>query len=178
MQASDLRVMVPSALGLGPRTKIGPNRIEREFDVPVLRIQRAGSLNKVRILLADDHPHFPEFVESLLETSFEIVGKVGDGQALLEAAVNLKPDIIVTDISMPLLNGIEAAEQLRGTGCNARIIFLTVHSDPDFVRSCLATGAFGYITKPRVALDLIPAIREALAGHLFISPHETRENHA
>jgi DNA-binding NarL/FixJ family response regulator len=130
----------------------------------------------VRILLADDHPHFPEFVESLLETSFEIVGKVGDGRALLEAAVNLKPDVIVTDISMPLLNGIEAAEQLRGT-CNARIIFLTVHSDPDFVRSCLATGAFGYITKSRVALDLIPAIREALSGHLFISPHDTQENH-
>ena len=155
----------------------GPNRIEREFYVPVLSIQQAGSLKKVRILLADDHPHFPEFVESLLETSFEIVGKVGDGQALLEAAVNLKPDVIVTDISMPCLNGIEAAEQLRRTGSTARIIFLTVHSDPDFVRICLATGAFGYITKPRVALDLIPAIREALAGHLFISPYETQENH-
>lgn len=154
-----------------------PKRIEHEFYVPVLRVQRAGSLKKVRILLADDHPHFPEFVESLLEASFEIVGKVGDGQALLEAASNLQPDIIVTDISMPFLNGIEAAEQLRGTGCNARIIFLTVHSDPDFVRTCLATGAFGYITKPRVALDLIPAIREVLAGHLFISPHETQENH-
>ena len=155
----------------------GSNRIEREFYVPVLGIQQAGSLKKVRILLADDHPHFPEFVESLLETSFEIVGKVGDGQALLEAAAKLNPDVIVTDISMPFLNGIEAAEQLRGTGCNARIIFLTVHSDPDFVRICLATGAFGYITKPRVAIDLIPAIREALAGHLFISPYETQENH-
>jgi len=155
----------------------GSNRIEREFYVPVLGIQQAGSLKKVRILLADDHPHFPEFVESLLETSFEIVGKVGDGQALLEAAAKLNPDVIVTDISMPFLNGIEAAEQLRGTGCNARIIFLTVHSDPDFVRICLATGAFGYITKPRVALDLIPAIREALAGHLFISPYETQQNH-
>ena len=156
---------------------LGPKRLEHEFCIPVLRVQRVGSLKKVRILLADDHPHFPEFVESLLETSFEIVGKVGDGQALLKAAENLKPDIIVTDISMPSMNGIEAAEQLRGTGCNARIIFLTVHSDPDFVRSCLATGAFGYITKPRVALDLIPAIREALAGHLFISPYETQENH-
>ena len=153
--------------------RFGPDRIERKFYVPVLRIQRAGPLKKVRILLADDHPRFPEFVESLLETSFEIVGKVGDGQALLEAAVNLKPDVIVTDISMPFLNGIEVAEQLRRSGCNARIIFLTVHSDPDFVRSCLATGAFGYITKPRVALDLIPAIGEALAGHLFISPPET-----
>jgi DNA-binding NarL/FixJ family response regulator len=157
--------------------RLDPTGLNVNFGVPVLRIKRAGSLKKVRILLADDHPHFPEFVESLLETSFEIIGKVGDGQALLEAATKLKPDVIVTDISMPRLNGIEAAEQLRGTGSTARIVFLTVHSDPDFIRSCLATGAFGYITKPRVALDLIPAIREALAGHLFISPHETQENH-
>jgi DNA-binding NarL/FixJ family response regulator len=130
----------------------------------------------VRILLADDHPYFPEFVESLLDPSFEIVGKVNDGRALLDAALKLKPDVIITDISMPVLNGIEAAEQLQKTGCAAKIIFLTVHSDPDFVRSCLATGAFGYITKPRVALDLIPAIHEALAGHLFISQYETQEN--
>jgi DNA-binding NarL/FixJ family response regulator len=127
----------------------------------------------VRILLADEHPYFPEFVESLLDPSFEIVGKVSDGQALLDAAVKLKPEVIITDISMPVLNGIEAAERLQRAGCAARIIFLTVHSDPDFVRSCLATGAFGYITKPRVALDLIHAIREALAGHLFISPNQT-----
>jgi CheY-like chemotaxis protein len=174
MQASNLRVTVNSALDTWAHIRrFGPDRIERKFDVPVLWIERAGPLKKVRILLADDHPHFPEFVESLLQTSFEIVGKVGDGEALLEAAANLKPDVIVTDISMPVLNGIEAAEQLRRTGCNARIIFLSVHSDPDFVRTCLATGAFGYITKPRVALDLIPAIREALAGHLFISSPET-----
>jgi DNA-binding NarL/FixJ family response regulator len=133
-------------------------------------------MNKVRILLADDHPYFPEFVEGLLDPSFEIVGKVNDGQALLDAALELKPDLIITDISMPVLNGIEAAEQLQKIGCAAKVIFLTVHSDPDFVRSCLAAGAFGYITKPRVALDLIPAIHEALAGHLFISQCETQDN--
>ena len=134
-------------------------------------------MNKVRILLADDHPQFPEFVEALLGPSFEIVGKVGDGQSLLEAGLKLKPDVIVTDISMPVLNGIEAAGQLQRAGCPARIIFLTVHSDPDFVRCCLATGALGYITKPRVALDLIPAIREALAGRLYISRYETQKRH-
>lgn len=128
-----------------------------------------GLMNKVRILLADDHPRFPEFVENLLAPSYEIIGKVSDGKALLEAAERLKPDVIVTDISMPILNGIEAAEELQRCGSHARIIFLTVHSDPDFVRACLSLGAFGYITKRRVNVDLLPAIREAMAGHLFIS---------
>ena len=128
-------------------------------------------MNKVRILLADDHPHFPELVEGLLGANFEVVGKVGNGRALFDAALDLKPDVIVTDISMPVLNGIEVVEQLRRSGCTSKVIFVTVHSDPDFVRTCLAAGAFGYIVKPRVAIDLLPAIREAIAGHLFISPY-------
>jgi DNA-binding NarL/FixJ family response regulator len=92
--------------------------------------------------------------------------------------MNLKPDVIVTDISMPVLNGIEAANQLNEAGCTSKIIFLTVHSDPDFVRTCLATGAFGYVVKSRVATDLLPAIHEALAGRLFISPSISHGNHA
>jgi DNA-binding NarL/FixJ family response regulator len=128
-------------------------------------------VNKVRILLADDHPHFPELVESLLGPAFEVIGKVGDGRALSDAALNLKPDVIVTDISMPVLNGIEAVDELQRLGCTSRVIFLTVHSDPDFVRTCLGAGALGYIVKSRVALDLLPAIHEALAGRLFISPY-------
>lgn len=139
-------------------------------------MQQAGDLSKVRILLADDHPHFPQLVESLLEPTFHVVGMVVDGQALFEAALRLKPDIIVTDISMPILNGIDAVDELRKSGCTSKVIFLTVHSDPDFVRTCLATGALGYILKPRVAIDLIPAIHLALAGRLFISPYETEES--
>ena len=131
-----------------------------------------GRLKKVQILLADDHPHFSDMVETLLGSTFEIVGKVRDGQALYESAMKLKPDIIVTDISMPVLNGIDAADELQKAGCVSKIIFLTVHSDADFVRTCLAAGAFGYIVKPRVALDLVRAINEALAGHLFISPSD------
>lgn len=133
-------------------------------------------MKKVRILLADDHPHFPELVESLLDPTFEVVGKVRDGRALLDAALRLKPDIIVSDISMPELNGIEAANELRKSGCNSKLIFLTVHSDPDFIRAGLATGAFGYVAKPRVMVDLLPAIHEALAGHLFISPQGAVNN--
>jgi DNA-binding NarL/FixJ family response regulator len=134
-----------------------------------------AGLKKVQILLADDHPHFSDMVENLLGSTFEVVGKVGDGRALLEAAMKLKPDIIVTDISMPVLNGIDAADELQRAGCTSKIIFLTVHSDTDFVRTCIATGAFGYIVKPRVALDLVRAINEVLAGHLFISPSDEEQ---
>jgi len=142
------------------------------------RSQRVGQMNRVRILLADDHPHFPELVESLLGVTFEVVGIVGDGRALVDAGLKLNPDVIVTDISMPVVNGIEAVEELRKAGCTSKVIFLTVHSDPDFVRACLATGALGYILKPRVALDLLAAIHEALAGHLFVSRSDSEENYA
>ena len=128
-------------------------------------------VSKVRILLADDHPRFPEVEERLLEPEFEVVGKVRDGQALLEEAMRLQPDVIVTDISMPILNGIEAADRLRESGCSSRIVFLTVHSDSDFIRRCLSTGAFGYVVKSRMTSELTSAIREALAGNIFVSTH-------
>ena len=99
-------------------------------------------MKKAQILLADDHPHFSDMVETLLGSTFEVVGKVGDGRALLDAAMKLKPDIIVTDITMPVLNGIDAADELQKAGCASKVIFLTVHSDADFMRACLATGAF------------------------------------
>ena len=133
-------------------------------------------MDKVRILLADDHPHFSELVESLLGPTFEVVGKVCDGRALFDTALKLKPDIIITDISMPVLNGIEAVNELQRSGCRSKVIFLTVHSDLDFVRTCLAAGAYGYIVKPRLALDLFPAIRDALEGNLFVSPQRTETN--
>ena len=112
--------------------------------------------------------------ERLLQPEFEVVGKVRDGRALVEDAMLLKPDLIVTDVSMPVLNGIEAADLLRQSGCKSRIIFLTVHSDPDFVRRCLSTGAFGYVVKSRIASELLPAIREALEGSIFVSCHLPR----
>lgn len=133
--------------------------------------QRRGqaNLSKARILLADDHPRFPEMAEHFLAPEFEIVGKVANGQALFEEAMRLKPDVVVTDISMPVLNGIDAADKLKESGCKSRIVFLTVHSDSDFVRRCLTAGAHGYVVKSRIATELVPAVREALAGHIFIS---------
>ena len=127
-------------------------------------------LGKVRVLLADDHPLLLKVVVSLLEPTFEVVGRVEDGKSLFESAMKLQPDVIVTDISMPILNGIEAANKLKVSGCRSKIVFLTVHSDPDFVRACLATGALGYVAKSRMVSDLLSAIREALAGRIFISP--------
>jgi DNA-binding NarL/FixJ family response regulator len=126
-------------------------------------------LTRIRILLADDHPGFSHFVESLLESTFEVVGSVTDGGSLLETALKLNPDVIVTDISMPVLNGLEAIDQLKKLGCTSKTIFLSVHSDPEFMHACLSTGALGYVVKPRVGTDLLPAIREALAGHQFVS---------
>jgi DNA-binding NarL/FixJ family response regulator len=127
-------------------------------------------MRKVRILLADDQPSICEAVASLLKATYEIVASVEDGQALIQAAMRMNPDIIVTDISMPVLNGIEAANILRDSGSRSRIIFLTVHQDLDFIKACFAAGALAYVSKPRMSTDLLSAIEEALEGHSFVSP--------
>lgn len=136
----------------------------------------ADHLSKIRIILADDHPRFPEIAEHLLGSDFEVVAKVGDGQAMFEAAMCLQPDIVVSDISMPGLNGIDAADLLQESGCKAKIIFLSVHIDAEFVRRCLLTGAFGYVLKSRIPTELVPAIYEVLAGHIFVSQYMSHEN--
>jgi DNA-binding NarL/FixJ family response regulator len=127
-------------------------------------------VNPVRIVLADDHQHILEKIKELLDSTYDIVGTVSDGQSLVNAVAQLKPDVLVIDITMPILNGIEAANKLKEEGSDSKIIFLTVHADPDFVRACLATGAFGYVVKARMSSDLTRAIKEALAGRIFISP--------
>jgi DNA-binding NarL/FixJ family response regulator len=127
-------------------------------------------LDRARVLLADDHKNFLAAATRLLQPEFEVVKTVGDGQVLLEEAARLEPDIVVLDISMPVLNGIEAARQLRAAGSRAKIVFLTVHQDPEYVQAAIAAGAEGYVVKCQLATDLLPALREALAGRLFISP--------
>jgi len=134
------------------------------------RIQQAGQLNKITVLLADDHPGFPHLVEGVLEPVFDIVGVVSNGRLLVDMAMKLAPDVVVTDISMPILNGIDAALQLKNSGCASKVVFLSIHSDPDFVQACLAVGAFGYILKSRMAAELEHAIQEALAGRIFVTP--------
>ena len=125
---------------------------------------------RARILLADDHKEIRDRAVRLLEPEFEVVGAVADGNALVRVSAQLKPDVCIIDISMPYLNGIEAAIKLRENGSEARIVFLTVNEDSDFVRAALKTGALGYVVKSRMASDLCLAINGAISGRLFVSP--------
>jgi DNA-binding NarL/FixJ family response regulator len=112
-----------------------------------------------------------EYVRSFLSgESFEVLNAVSDGQAVVEAAEKLLPDVVVLDVSMPVLNGIEAARRMRASNPSIKIVFLTVENDPDICRVALDTGASGYVLKPRLATDLIPAIELARQGGRFLSP--------
>ena len=130
-------------------------------------------MNRARILLADDHDEMRERVKRYLEQEFEVVDAVEDGREFLKAHARLHPDVCLLDISMPILNGIEAATRLRESGSKAKIVFLTVHEDVDFVQAALQAGASGYVIKRRMASDLLKAIREALAGRTFISHRQS-----
>ena len=123
-----------------------------------------------RVLLADDHAATTELWRTLLEPEFEIVGTVGDGEALVDAAERLWPAVIVTDIGMPGMTGIAAATKILGRHPAARIVFVTVHADHALLRKGLASGGIGYVLKVRVGEDLAPAIRAALRGEVYISP--------
>ena len=123
-----------------------------------------------RVLLADDHDEVLITVARHLEPHFDVIGTVGNGQALVDEAVRRAPDVVVLDITMPVLNGIEAARKLKATGSRARIVFLTVHADPDYVRAALGAGALGYVLKSELASDLLPCLRHALGGRSFVSP--------
>ena len=127
-------------------------------------------MQRPRVLVADDHPPVLNRVLSLLHTDFDVVGVASDGKTLVSEAHRLQPDVIVLDITMPILTGIEAARELHKEGSKAKIIFLTIHQSAAFVRECFAQGGLGYVTKSRMVTDLIPAIREALANQHFVSP--------
>ena len=123
-----------------------------------------------RVLLADDHEEFRTVVVRHLEPHVEVVRTVDNGEALLKEAVRLEPDVIVLDISMPVLNGIETARKLRAMGFPGRVVFLTVQTDVAYVDVALETGALGYVLKSELASDLLPCLREALVGRSFVSP--------
>jgi len=127
------------------------------------------SVPRTRVLVADDQPRILDVVAELLEESFDVIALVSDGQAAVEATLALEPDLVVLDISMPVVSGIEVARELRQLNNKAKIVFLTVHEDALIRVSCLAAGASGYILKESMDSDLIPAMNEALAGRVFIS---------
>jgi DNA-binding NarL/FixJ family response regulator len=124
----------------------------------------------VRILLVDDQEEVRLAIANLLEAKFDIIGTAENGQDAVDLVPVLSPDVLVLDICMPLLNGIEVAAQLRKSGSASKIVFLTVNEDPEFVDAALSTGALGYVLKGSAGDDLIPAIYQALEGKRFISP--------
>jgi DNA-binding NarL/FixJ family response regulator len=125
-------------------------------------------LNRARILLADDHPHLLEAATTLLAPHFDVIGAVRDGGSLVSEALRLKPDVIVADITMPVLSGIDAVHKLSQMGSSARLVFLTIHSEEEFMNACKAEGALGYVLKTKMKTQLIPAIRAALAGEVYM----------
>ena len=131
-------------------------------------------MGKIRVLLADDHQAVRERVRGLLGEDFEVVGAVENGREAVVAALRLNPDVLVIDISMPVLNGLQATEQLHAANQGTKVVFLTVHEDPDFVAAALSAGASGYVVKANVTTDLIPAIRDAIEGRIYVSQSITR----
>ena len=130
---------------------------------------------KPRLLLADDHTLLLEGIRLMLEPEFELVGSVEDGPARLAAAESLSPAVVLLDISMRVLNGIDAARRLRKLLPSAKLIFLTMHADPDYVAEAFRAGAMGYLLKRAAASELLTAIREVLKGNHYVSPLVTRK---
>jgi DNA-binding NarL/FixJ family response regulator len=123
-----------------------------------------------RIVLADDRKEILQSVVLILEDEFSVVGTAENGAGAVELATRLSPDVLVLDISMPVQNGLEAACHLKELGSPARVVFLTVNTEPEFVEAAFFAGAVGYVLKQSLASDLVPAIWAALEGATFISP--------
>ena len=127
-------------------------------------------MKRLRLLLADDHPILLEGLKLLLTPEFEVMATAGDGWAVLEAAERHRPDITVLDISMPGLNGIEAARRLSQSNAGARLIMLTMHADLGFVKAAGEAGASGYVSKQSASTDLVTALHEVSSGRRYVSP--------
>jgi DNA-binding NarL/FixJ family response regulator len=128
-------------------------------------------LSKIQVLLADDSRQVLEYVNEFLSANgCEVIGTVTDGQSAADAAAQLFPDVLVLDVYMPILNGIQAARRMIKVNPSIKIVFLTAHKDSDICRAALETGACGYVLKPRLASDLILAIKLAIDGRRFVSP--------
>jgi DNA-binding NarL/FixJ family response regulator len=132
-------------------------------------------MTRPRILMADDHLMLLEAFKALLEPEFEVVGTVTDGRTLLEEFSRLHPDVVLVDVAMPLLNGLDAGRQLKAQRRSVKLIYLTMNPDPDVASEALRLGASGYLLKSSAAQELKQAIHEALRGLSYITPLITRE---
>jgi DNA-binding NarL/FixJ family response regulator len=128
-----------------------------------------------KVLIADDHTIVAQGLELMLKESFNFIGTVTDGRALLEAAERLKPDVIVADISMPLLNGLDATRQLRSNGSTAKIVILTMHADPHLASEAFRAGASAFVLKQSAGEELVRAINEILQGRVYLTPLIARD---
>ena len=126
-------------------------------------------MKRARILVADDHSIVLAGIRSLVEQDCELVGDVGDGKALVDAALNLRPDLIILDIGMPVLNGIDAARQIRKSWPEAKFLFLTMHNNPIYLQEAMRAGGSGYVLKTSAAEELRPAIHRILKGQVYVS---------
>lgn len=127
-----------------------------------------------RVVVADDNPPVLNTVTRLIEKHFDVVGIASDGPTAVQVALTAAPDLVVLDISMPGMSGIEVARELKKRGSEAKIVFLTVHDDADILAGCLAAGGLGYVLKVQMDADLILALNEALAGRVFVSALSSR----
>jgi DNA-binding NarL/FixJ family response regulator len=144
----------------------------------LVRDQTTGQMRRARLLLADDHTIVLEGMTRLLQSEYELLPPATDGQLLVETALRLCPDVIVTDISMPILNGIEAMRQIRKKGLKCKVIFLSMHGDMEFAAEALSAGAAGYVIKQSAAEELGRAIREVLKNGTYITPRVGRDQQA
>jgi DNA-binding NarL/FixJ family response regulator len=127
------------------------------------------AVDKIRVVLADDHREVIAKIRGVLGDEFEVVDAVVNGIQAVSAVLALDPDVFVTDISMPLLNGLQAARRIQNANPRVKIIFVTIHEDRDFIAAAFSAGATGYVTKRRLSTDLVLAIQEALKGNSFVS---------
>jgi DNA-binding NarL/FixJ family response regulator len=123
-----------------------------------------------RVLLADDHQMLLDALKQMLEPRYEVVGMVRDGRALLEAAVRLQPDVVVVDIGMPQLNGLDAARQFKSSVPKAKLVFMTMNEEPDLVGEAFRAGASAFLLKKEAAFELTEAIDKVLKGYSYITP--------
>jgi len=127
-------------------------------------------MKRTRLIIADDHVMFAQGLESLLHDEFELLGTAGNGEELVEATLRLEPDVILVDISMPVLNGFDAVRRIKASGSDTRIIFLTMHDDATLLSEAFRCGASGYILKQAAGEELVNAIKEVAHGNNYVSP--------
>jgi DNA-binding NarL/FixJ family response regulator len=127
-------------------------------------------VSRLRVLVADDHKAMLDQLVRMLSREFDVVAAVGDGEAVVAEAPRVQPDLLVLDIAMPALSGIAAAGRLKAIGLAAKVVFVTMHHDREFVEESSLLGAVGFVVKDRLVSDLMPAIRSVLAGQAFVSP--------